>query len=280
MKIWSDHHPFELRGVLAGHSGDVTAVEWCRWRRDAWITAADDRTFRLWDPDTRATLRTLAFAGDVVTAACVDAVNRCFLAATADAVVRVYDASQLTGDDDDRDDDEPAGRGRGEGKGKRRRTRSNPWEIGRRRAAFVETRLGVRERRSGGRACGGSRDVPRARGRRVASRTSPVDDSTSPPDATGRFACGSRRTTRGRAGFRPTSARRRVGGVGATQGGFESAFERERPLETPSCLQFEDPVTKMLAKEAARAGADARRDAEQEEARERKRRRRRAPGKQ
>ena len=102
------------------------------------------------------------------------------------------------------------------------------------------------------------------------SRTSPVDDSTSPPDATGRFACGSRRTTRvARGGSVPPRRDVELEAWERRKGGFESAFERERPLETPSCLQFEDPVTKMLAKEAARAGADARRDAEREEARER-----------
>ena len=270
VKIWSDHHPFELRGVLAGHSGDVTAVEWCRWRRDAWITAADDRTFRLWDPDTRATLRTLAFAGDVVTAACVDAVNRCFIAATADAVVRVYDASQLTGDDDDRDDDEPADLDEGKGK-------ENVDEPGRTRGKSVDDASRSSKRASeyvnGVRV--DAHAVARATFRGHADAVCAVAHL---PRRRQYVTAGRDRSLRvwlapnhpGRAGGSvPPRRDVELEAWERRKGGFESAFERERPLETPSCLQFEDPVTKMLAKEAARAGADARRDAEREEARER-----------
>ena len=279
VKIWSDHHPFELRGVLAGHSGDVTAVEWCQWGRDAWITAADDRTFRLWDPDTRATLRTLAFAGDVVTAACVDAVNRCFLAATADAVVRVYDASQLIGGeqgddvvDDDADEgkenvagdagdamiddvDEP-GRTRGKSvdDAPRSSRRASEYVNGVRVDAHAVARATFRGHTD---AVCAIAHLPRRRQYVTAGRDRSLRVWLAPNHP-------------GRAGGSvPPRRDVELEAWERRKGGFESAFERERPLETPLCLQFEDPVTKMLAKEAERAAADAGGEAEREEARAR-----------
>ena len=258
VKIWSDHHPFELRGVLAGHSGDVTAVEWCRWRRDAWITAADDRTFRLWDPDTRATLRTLAFAGDVVTAACVDVVNRCFIAATADAVVRVYDASQLTGDDDDRDDDEPADLDEGKGK-------ENVDEPGRTRGKSVDDASRSSKRASeyvnGVRV--DAHAVARATFRGHADAVCAVAHL---PRRRQYVTAGRDRSLRvwlapnhpGRAGGSvPPRRDVELEAWERRKGGFESAFERERPLETPSCLQFEIRDEDVGEGAARRTGAGA-----------------------
>ena len=284
VKIWSDHHPFALRGVLAGHSGDVTAVEWCQWGRDAWITAADDRTFRLWDPDTGATLRTLAFRGDVVTAACVDAANRCFLAATADAVVRVYDASQLTGDEqgDDAVDDEAD-----EGKENVAGDAGDASIDDAAKRAAAPTRSTADPSRPSRDARGDS-SVAYVNGVRVDDHAVARATFRGHTDAVRAIAHLPRRRQYVTAGcdgslrvwLAPNHPGRAGGAVPPRpdveleawerrRGGFESAFERGRPLETPLCLQFEDPVTKMLAKEAERAAADAGGEAEREEARAR-----------
>jgi WD40 repeat protein len=78
VKVWAAFKPFALKGVLAGHHGNVTAVKWCEWRM-LWITAADDHTIRLWNPDTGETLRCLSMRGEAVTTMIVDAVNRCLV---------------------------------------------------------------------------------------------------------------------------------------------------------------------------------------------------------
>ena len=80
VKIWRASGPYDpdeeegarLVGVLAGHVEAVTAVKWCEWR-EVWITASNDRTFRLWCPRALETTRCLTFRGDSITALALDA---------------------------------------------------------------------------------------------------------------------------------------------------------------------------------------------------------------
>lgn len=96
VKIWRSFKPFTLKGVLAGHNGDVTAVKWCHWRM-LWITAADDHTIRLWDPEMGETLRCLSIRGEAITAMMLDPDNQCLVAAMRDRKIRLFDVAQLEG---------------------------------------------------------------------------------------------------------------------------------------------------------------------------------------
>ena len=94
-------HPDEeegarLVGELTGHAEAVTAVKWCEWR-ELWVTASNDRTFRLWCPRALETTRCLKFRGDSITAMALDASNGKVLAAMTDRKVRVFDLARMEG---------------------------------------------------------------------------------------------------------------------------------------------------------------------------------------
>ena len=104
VKIWRASGPYDpdeeegarLVGVLAGHVEAVTAVKWCEWR-EVWITASNDRTFRLWCPRALETTRCLTFRGDSITAMALDARNGKVLAAMTDRKMRVFDLARMEG---------------------------------------------------------------------------------------------------------------------------------------------------------------------------------------
>ena len=85
-----------LAGQLTGHAEAVTAVKWCEWR-ELWVTASNDRTFRLWCPRALETTRCLKFRGDSITAMALDASNGKVLAAMTDRKVRVFDLARMEG---------------------------------------------------------------------------------------------------------------------------------------------------------------------------------------
>ena len=81
---------------MTGHAEAVTAVKWCEWR-ELWVTASNDRTFRLWCPRALETTRCLKFRGDSITAMALDASNGKVLAAMTDRKVRVFDLARMEG---------------------------------------------------------------------------------------------------------------------------------------------------------------------------------------
>ena len=104
VKIWRASGPYDpdeeegarLVGELTGHAEAVTAVKWCEWR-ELWVTASNDRTFRLWCPRALETTRCLKFRGDSITAMALDASNGKVLAAMTDRKVRVFDLARMEG---------------------------------------------------------------------------------------------------------------------------------------------------------------------------------------
>jgi WD40 repeat protein len=86
VKIWT-FGKWENVNSLIGHQGEVSQVKWCAWE-PAWITASNDMTARIWNPNGSAK-KAINLSG-IPTALALDSVSSLIILALNDHVIRAY----------------------------------------------------------------------------------------------------------------------------------------------------------------------------------------------